>query len=69
MKYVCELCGMLYDELTGDPKRNIPQGTLFKDLPVDYTCPVCGSEKEAFTQADTGTASDAGSESRYHSQR
>ena len=55
MKYVCELCGWRYDELTGDPSRGIPAGTLFADLPQYYSCPLCGSEKEAFTKAGNQT--------------
>lgn len=51
MKYVCELCGKVYDEELGDAKRGIPGGTAFADLPQDYECSGCGSEKEAFSQA------------------
>ena len=40
MRYVCELCGLIYDE-----KGNAP----FCQLPADFSCPSCGSEKEAFT--------------------
>lgn len=47
MKYVCDLCGMIYDETLGDASRGIPAGTLFADLP-DYACPRCGSELEVF---------------------
>lgn len=68
MKYVCELCGTIYDEAAGDMKRNIPAGTAFTDLSPDYTCPVCGSEREAFTQQGNGTAA-VGNKDRYHSQR
>ena len=48
MKYTCELCGYVYDEASGDPKRGIPPGTAFKDLPEYFECPGCGCEKEAF---------------------
>ena len=48
MKYTCELCGYVYDEVVGDPKRGIPPGTAFKDLPEYFECPGCGCEKEAF---------------------
>ena len=47
MKYVCELCGSVYDEDLGDPKQGIPAGTAFELLPSIYYC-VCGSEKESF---------------------
>lgn len=52
MKYVCELCGMVYDEAVGDEKHGIPAGTAFDALPEDYDCPRCGSEKEAFSAAE-----------------
>lgn len=49
MKYVCELCGMIYDEDLGDARRGIPAGTKFQDLPADYECPGCYSERQAFS--------------------
>lgn len=50
MKYVCELCGSIYDEELGDPRHGIPAGTAFADLPESYSCSCCGSEREAFSQ-------------------
>lgn len=49
MKYVCELCGMIYDEEQGDPKHGIAAGTVFADIPAYYACPGCGSEREAYS--------------------
>ena len=48
MKFVCELCGFVYDEDLGDAKRGYAPGTKFVDLPEEYECPGCGHEKEAF---------------------
>lgn len=48
MKYVCELCGYIYDETAGQPGKGIIPGTAFGQLPEDYECPGCGSEREAF---------------------
>ena len=48
MKYVCELCGFIYDEDIGDPKKGIAPGTPFCLLPEDYECARCGYKKEAF---------------------
>lgn len=48
MKYICELCGFIYDEASGDTKRGILPGTEFSRLPDYYECPGCGYEKEAF---------------------
>ncbi len=51
MKYLCETCGHIYDEDAGYPIRKINPGTAFADLPDDFACPSCGSEKEAFSAA------------------
>ncbi len=49
MKYVCEVCGYVYDPYTGDVDHGIAEGTPFEDLPDDWTCPLCGVEKENFS--------------------
>lgn len=49
MKYVCNVCGYVYDPEMGDPDSNIPAGTAFDDLPDDYECPICGVGKEDFS--------------------
>lgn len=59
MKYVCELCGMIYNEELGDPKGGIAPGTAFADVPEDYACPGCGSLKEAFNKAEPKVATAA----------
>ena len=51
MKYICDTCGAVYDEACGDPKRKIPAGTPFADLPEQYSCPLCGAVKESFLPA------------------
>lgn len=47
-KYVCKLCGYVYDPAVGDPDNNIPPGTDFAKLPDTWVCPVCGAGKEEF---------------------
>ena len=47
-KYVCSVCGYVYDPAKGDPESNIPAGTAFEALPDDWTCPVCGATKDQF---------------------
>jgi rubredoxin len=47
-KYVCELCGYVYDEAKGDPDEGIPAGTKWEDVPDDWECPDCGAGKDAF---------------------
>ncbi len=48
MKYICSVCGFVYDEELGDPENGIEPGTKFEDLPDDYVCPLCGVGKEEF---------------------
>ena len=47
-RYVCSLCGYVYDPKNGDPDNGIDAGTAFEDLPDDWECPVCGAGKEDF---------------------
>ncbi|MEM3445516.1 MAG: rubredoxin [Thermoplasmata archaeon] len=47
-KYVCQVCGYIYDPEKGDPDSGIPPGTAFEDLPETWVCPVCGASKSSF---------------------
>lgn len=47
-KYVCLNCNFIYDEAEGMPDYDIEPGTRWDDLPPDWVCPVCGSEKQDF---------------------
>ncbi|MDD3407967.1 MAG: rubredoxin [Methanomicrobium sp.] len=42
-RYRCKLCGYIYSPMRGEPRRGIPEGTEFEDLPDEYKCPVCGA--------------------------
>lgn len=44
MKYVCSICGYVYDEA----EQNIP----FDELPDDWKCPLCGAPKALFKKMD-----------------
>ncbi|WP_243369685.1 rubredoxin [Geotalea sp. SG265] len=50
-KYVCTVCGYIYDPATGDSENGIAPGTPFSDLPEDWVCPLCGAGKDAFEPA------------------
>ncbi|MCH5300717.1 MAG: rubredoxin [Ruminococcus sp.] len=52
MKYVCNVCGYIYDEETGDADLGIAPGTKFEDLPDDFQCPLCGVGKDDFLPAE-----------------
>jgi pyruvate oxidase len=49
-QWKCSVCGYIYDENAGDAKTGIPDGTPFGQLPRDWTCPVCGAGKDAFSR-------------------
>ncbi len=52
MKYICELCGYVYNPIKGDPDNGIEPETDFEDVSEDWTCPLCGASKEDFEPAD-----------------
>jgi len=45
-KYLCTVCGYIYDPAKGDPDAGIKPGTAFDQLPENWVCPVCGASKE-----------------------
>ena len=47
-KYVCSVCGFVYDEEKGYPEEGITPGTKWEDVPADFVCPLCGVGKEQF---------------------
>ncbi|MCL2592025.1 MAG: rubredoxin [Defluviitaleaceae bacterium] len=47
-KYVCTICGYIYDPQVGDEDNNIEPGTAFADIPEDWLCPLCHVGKEQF---------------------
>lgn len=47
-KYLCVVCGFIYDEELGDSDSNLPPGTRFEDIPEDWICPDCGATKDDF---------------------
>jgi rubredoxin len=48
-KYVCGICGYVYDPAVGDPDAGVKKGTAFANLPEDWVCPVCGASKDEFS--------------------
>lgn len=49
-KYICTVCGHIYNEAVGDPEHGIAPGTRFEDLPADYECPLCGVGTDLFEE-------------------
>ena len=50
-KYICNVCGWIYDPAVGIPEDGIAPGTAFEDLPEDWVCPICGVGKDMFEEA------------------
>lgn len=51
-KYICDVCGWVYDPAEGDPDNGVAAGTAFEDIADDWLCPVCGVPKEDFSKYD-----------------
>ena len=51
-KYVCDVCGYIYDEAAGDPDNGIEPGTKWEDVPEDFVCPLCGVGKDQFSEVE-----------------
>jgi len=47
-KYICKVCGLIYDEEEGDPDSGLAPGTRFDDIPDDWYCPLCLVSKADF---------------------
>jgi rubredoxin len=47
-KYVCTICGYVYDPAMGDPDSGVEPGTAWEDVPDDWECPICGAPKDDF---------------------
>ena len=48
-KYVCDVCGYVYDPAVGDPENGIEPGTAWEDVAEDWVCPLCGVGKDSFS--------------------
>lgn len=50
-KYVCTVCGYIYDPAEGDPDNGVAPGTAWQEVPEDWTCPECFVGKDEFEEA------------------
>lgn len=57
-KYLCSICGYIYDEAKGIPEAGIAPGTPWEDIPEDWLCPLCGATKEEFIKQDESAATE-----------
>jgi rubredoxin len=49
-RYVCQVCGYVYDPAQGDPDNGVAPGTPFEKVPDNWECPVCGASKADFAK-------------------
>lgn len=47
-RFICIVCGFVYDEALGDLDSGLAPGTLWEDIPDTWQCPVCRLRKEDF---------------------
>jgi rubredoxin len=47
-KYICTVCGYVYDPTEGDPDNDVEAGTSFAKVPEEWVCPLCGVGKDLF---------------------
>lgn len=47
-RWICIICGFVYDEELGLPQEGIAPGTRWEDIPDDWLCPDCGVGKSDF---------------------
>ena len=51
-KWLCIICGFIYDENKGVPEEGIKPGTTWEDVPLNWSCPDCGARKEDFEMVE-----------------
>jgi rubredoxin len=51
-KYLCTICGYVYDPKEGDPTQNVAPNTPFDQLSDDWVCPDCGVGKDLFEKVE-----------------
>ena len=44
-KYVCSVCGYVYDPAVGVPERALRLERRLTSCPEGFLCPICGVEK------------------------
>ena len=50
-RYVCSVCGYVYDPDLGDSTQDVDPGTPFSELPVDCKCPRYRQGQDKFNPA------------------
>ncbi|MBD8513583.1 FAD-dependent oxidoreductase [Photobacterium sp. CAU 1568] len=59
-KWLCIICGLIYDEAEGWPADGIAPGTAWEDVPDDWLCPDCLVSKADFEMIEISSDDTAG---------
>ncbi len=51
-RWICLICGFIYDEAVGQPEDGIAPGTRWEDIPPNWTCPDCDARKDDFDMVE-----------------
>ena len=51
-RWLCSVCGLIYDEAEGWPEEGIAPGTRWDDVPLNWACPDCGAVKDDFDMVE-----------------
>ena len=51
-RWMCLICGYIYDEEKGDPDTGLAPGTKWEDVPDTWICPDCGATKDDFEMVE-----------------
>ena len=51
-RYICVICGWIYDEEKGNPDEGLVAGTRWQDVPDSWCCPDCGASKDDFDMVE-----------------
>lgn len=55
-RYVCSICGFIYDETIGHEASGLAPGTLWDYIPSTWVCPLCKATKEMFRPQESTRA-------------
>ena len=51
-RYICDMCGWIFDPAEKLPRAGVMPGTPFEDVPETFCCPSCGASKRHFSPRD-----------------
>jgi len=51
-RYMCVLCGLIYDEEKGWPDEGVAPATTWANVPLTWVCPDCGATKDDFEMVE-----------------